>query len=272
LPAGFTAVLSTVSEWSGGIGTWSRVLAMVLLLLAGLGATATAVSGWRIELDLRGRTPGRELALIALATLVLALTVGRLTAAAFAPRYTAVALPLFVLAASVGVARLPRRHGTAVLAVAVVCGLAGAVPHAFYTAKTQAAVIAEALRAEALPGDVVVYCPDQLGPATSRLLPKWLHQEVYPTGGPPDRVDWVDYERRNRGADPVSYAQKLSGRADGAVWLVSNGGYRTFEGQCEPLAQTLTALRGAALTLVESDGMFFESADVRGWAPVGPSS
>ncbi len=271
LPAGFTAVLSTVVEWSGGVGTAARVLAVVLLLLAGVGAAATAVSGSRLELDLRGRPPGRWLALVVLATLLLGLVVGRLTGAAFAPRYTAVALPLFVLLAALGVARLPRRLGTALLVVAVLAGLAGAIPNAFSTRKTQAAVVAEALGGEALPGDVVVYCPDQLGPAVSRLLPGSLQQEVYPTRGSPERVDWVDYEQRNRAADPVEYARDLSDRAgSAAVWLVWRSGYRTYEGQCEALAQTLTGLRGQPLVLVEADPMYFEPAEVRGWAPRTP--
>jgi mannosyltransferase len=267
-PAGFSAVLSTVAEWSGGIGATARVLGVGLLLLAGVGVTATAVSGPRLELDLRGRPPGRALAVVVGATLVLALAVGRLTGAAFAPRYTSVVLPLFLLLAALGVARLPRRPATAVLAVAVVTGFAGAAPHAFDDGKTQAAVVAQALAAEALPGDVVVYCPDQLGPAVSRLLPGSLRQEVYPTGGAPDRVDWVDYEDRNRRADPEAYAAEVSTRAgQGAVWLVFALSYRTFEGQCEALVETLTTLRGAPLVLVQADDTYFEPAEVRGWAP-----
>jgi hypothetical protein len=156
-----------------------------------------------------------------------------------------------------------------------VTGLAGAVPHAFNQYKTQAAVAAQALRSEALPGDVVVYCPDQLGPATSRLLPAALRQELYPTGGSPARVDWVDYEERNQRADPVAYARDLSTRAGrGAVWLVDSPGYRTYEGHCEALIQTLTELRGTPLVLVEADTAYFQSAEVRGWAPLaiaGPS-
>jgi mannosyltransferase len=269
-PAGFGAALSTVAEWSGGTGATSRLLAVVLLLLAGVGATATAMAGWRLELDLRGRPPGRGLAVVGAATLVLALLVGQVTGAAFAARYTSVVLPLFLLLAAVGVARLSARLRTAVLAVAVVAGLSGAVPHAFDEGKTQAAVVAQALRSEALAGDVVVYCPDQLGPATSRLLPGHLRQEVYPTGGSPARVDWVDYEERNRRADPSEYARDVSARAGrGAVWLVTAFGYRTYEGQCEALVQAFTDLRGAPLLLVEADGAYFEPASVRGWAPPG---
>jgi hypothetical protein len=272
-PAGFTAVLSTVVVWAGGGSRPSTlVLTAVLLLLAGLGTAAVSASGSRVELDLRGRPPGRALALAVGATLVLALAVGRFTGAAFDARYTSVVLPLFLLVAAVGVARLPRAIGTPVLAVAVVSGTASAVPDMYVEHKTQAAAVADALRAQALPGDVVVYCPDQLGPATSRLLPGSLRQEVYPTGGSPERVDWVDYAQRNVGADPEAYGRDLSARAGGsAVWLVFHTHYRTYEGQCEALAETLTVLRGDPLRLVEPDGRYFESAHLVGWAPLRPS-
>jgi mannosyltransferase len=273
-PTGFTVVLSTVVLWAGGEGrTTALLLAAVLLVLAGLGAAAVSASGSRVELDLRGRPPGRALAIVVGATLVLALAVGRLTGAAFEARYTSVVLPLFLLLAAIGCARLPRAFGAPVLAVAAVTGLASAVPDVLFQQKTQAAVVAEALRAQALPGDIVVYCPDQLGPATSRLLPGSLRQEVYPTGGSPDRVDWADYAQRNSRADPAAYGRDLSARAGGsAIWLVFHTHYRTYEGQCEALAGTLTALRGDPLLLVEPDGMYFESAHLVGWAPLVPSA
>jgi hypothetical protein len=271
-PVGFAAVQGTVLEWSGGGGrTTALVLAALLLLLAGIGAAAVSASGARVELDLRGRPPGRTLAVVVGATLVLGLAVGRFTGAAFDVRYTSVILPLLLLLAAVGVARLPRAFGTPVLAVAVVAGLASAVPNVYFEQKTQAGVVADALRAQALPGDVVVYCPDQLGPATSRLLPGSLRQEVYPTGGSPERVDWVDYAERNSGADPAAYARDLSARAGGnAVWLVYHTYYRTFQGQCEAMAGTLTELRGDPLRLVEPDRSYFESAQLVGWAPLRP--
>jgi mannosyltransferase len=167
----------------------------------------------------------------------------------------------------VGVARLPRSISSPALVVAVIAGLAGAVPVALDAGRTEAPVIAAALRAEARPGDVVVYCPDQLGPAVSRLLPGGLAQEVYPTGGPPARVDWVDYAERNRRAAPAVFARSVSARAgDGVVWLVSQAGYRTYQGRCEALAQTLTNLRGYPLQLVQPDRLYFEQAELRGWA------
>jgi hypothetical protein len=269
-PAGYSALASTLSAWSGDSGTAAGLLALVLLLLAVGGAFVTAASGTRIHLDLRGRGPGGPLVLAVVGTLVLALTVGQVTGSVYAPRYTSVVLPLFLLAAAVGVARLPARARAPVLAIAVAAGLAGAIPHAVYGWKTQAPVIATALRGQAHPGDVVVYCPDQLGPSTSRLLPASLRldQQEYPSGGPPDLVDWVDYATRNEAADPVSYAKNLSRHdADRTVWLVSSGGYRTFGNQCQLLAQELTDERGRPAVLVESDPGFFEHAQLLSWAP-----
>jgi mannosyltransferase len=81
-------------------------------------------------------------------------------------------------------------------------------------------------------------------------------------------VDWVDYEQRNRQADFQAYGRRLSQTAgEHVVWLVSNPDYRTYEGQCEGLARTLTALRGQPLCLVERDNFYFEHADLRGWGP-----
>jgi mannosyltransferase len=266
VPPGFAVLLSTLEEWTGGAYTHARVLAFLVVFLAAVGAAATAVKGPRVEFDLRGRPPGRALAVVVVVTLVLGLTFGRVTGATYAARYTSVAMPLFLLLVALGVARLPRSVGTPILVVAVIAGLAGAAPLAFDASRTEAPVIAAALRSQALPGDVVVYCPDQLGPSTSRLLPDWLRQEVYPTGGSPARVDWVDYARRNRSADPVAFARQVSARTgNGVVWLVSLPGYRTYEGHCQELARALTALRGGPLEVVGADPQYFEQSGLRGW-------
>ncbi|WP_100499347.1 glycosyltransferase family 39 protein [Geodermatophilus chilensis] len=257
-------------RWASGpgqAGSGAVLLALVLLLLAVLGSTTVRLSRAAFELDLRGRPPGRGLAIIIAATLVLALVISRTMGGAFVARYTSVVFPIFILLAAVGAARLPFRVRTPVLIVAALLGLALALPNLTNSGKTQAPVLAAALRAEAMPGDVVVYCPDQLGPAVSRLLPAGLHQEVYPGGGEPARVDWVDYQARNLNADPVQYARRLSERAgDRVIWLVSHAGYRTYEGHCQTLVHELTTLRGQPLCLVESDGYYLERADVRGWA------
>ena len=60
------------------------------------------------------------------------------------------------------------------------------------------------VNARAAAGDVVVYCPDQLGPAGSRGLRSDLVGLTYPTLGDPRFVDWRDYEDRNSSDRPAS--------------------------------------------------------------------
>ncbi len=270
-PWGRPAELSTVLLSVGKAGVSSSaapLLGPLLLLLAALGATAASAARASMTIDLRGRPPGRALVIITVATLLLAGVVGKATGEAFVSRYTTVVFPLFILLAATGVARLPAAARAPVLVFAVLAGLTGAVPNLVDDDRSQSRVIASALRAEALPGDVVLYCPDQLGPSVSRLLPGDLRQEVYPTAGSPARVDWVNYTVRNRTANPTRYVADLVRRAgDSVIWVVSSTTYQTYEGQCEGVAAALTKLRGPPLSLVEADRFYRERGNVQGWAP-----
>jgi mannosyltransferase len=120
--------------------------------------------------------------------------------------------------------------------------------------RTQAAEVARAL-ASATPGDTVLFCPDQLGPAVSRLAPAGLDLVGYPDLAPADRVDWTDYAERNRAADPAVVAARVSARAGGqAVYVVSSRGYRVpSDTDCLWLRQALTALRGDPEQVVQRD-------------------
>jgi hypothetical protein len=137
-----------------------------------------------------------------------------------------------------------------VVAAAVLCGTVGTVPVPLSHKRTQAAHIARPLRAGLERGDLVVYCPDQNGPAVSRLLPRETDQVVYPTLGRPERIDWRDYAQRNAKADPQAFARTVLARTSGAIWLVSSEGHLTFGTQCEQLAAALVAGRGSGEELV----------------------
>jgi hypothetical protein len=134
--------------------------------------------------------------------------------------------------------------------------------------RTQAGEVADAIQADgAQAGDVVLYCPDQLGPAVDRLLPEDLVGLAYPTLDGPERVNWTDYAERNAGADPAQLANEVLDRApDHRVYVVWNDAYRTFEGQCEAL---LSALGGArpGRTLVSLDGDFYEPSSLTVFDP-----
>ena len=164
-----------------------------------------------------------------------------LTGTTIAGRYAAIAVPPFVLLAALGVDTLadPKlRHG--VLAVMAVLGLATGASTSLFQ-RTTARQVATAIEERALPGDVVAYCPDQLGPAVSRYLPADRYQQLtFPRGLPPERVDWSDYKEVNRVAEARPFAEMLLQRAgDKDIWLVWSPGYRTFGAKCEAILETL---------------------------------
>ncbi|MCC5950461.1 MAG: glycosyltransferase family 39 protein [Acidimicrobiia bacterium] len=194
-----------------------------------------------------------------------ALGIGSLVAVAsgstFATRYAAIVVPIVVVVATVGVCVVPSRVSRAVLYGAVcLLVLVGAAAE-FRGERTQAAALAAVVDDHALPGSLVVYCPDQLGPGGHRVMPAGIRQVVYPTLGDPRFVDWVDYEERNASTDPAAVAEQVLELADGSdIYLVWNPHYRTFEGQCEELRDVLAAARPGTTTLEEVGSTYFEAA------------
>ncbi len=245
-PPGMGQALHAWQDWGGGSSLPGVLLGLLLL---GLGLVAVLgrpwVAGGRSGLLLRlpPHTLGGLLFGGALATMLLGVAVTALQSSAYAPRYSAVALVPALLAAAIGALALPLRARTAVVGLAVALGLAGSLPQPFSDDRTQAAVTAEALSQRLGPGDLVLYCPDQLGPAVDRLLPEGTDQLVYPTGGPPDLVDWVDYAERNADGNPKRFAGLADRRAQGAIWLVYAEGYRTYGEQCQQLDDALATAR-----------------------------
>ena len=260
------AVVQAVVEWSG-TGPFALFLFALLGFLALVGAAGEAADERRVVLDLRGRRPGRTLAAVAFGALLLGVAAGLLLGSGYAARYSAVAIVPFVVLVAIGAATLPdERTRIAVVGAAAVLGVVSAIPGVF-TWRTQAGVVAEELRGRLGPRDVVVYCPDQLGPAVSRLLPDEVRQEVFPSHGRPERVDWVDYAERNTAADPVAFADDVLRRhPDGTVWLVVAGGYRTFGNRCDVLTERLRAARDERV-LVRSRGSYVERMSLVGFAP-----
>lgn len=249
----------SVTGWSGG-GEGGAVT--LTLLLTGL--ALLALVGRRAGRSVVLGPPVDRTALLLLAgcvgTLVLGLAVGMVVASGYAPRYSSVALVPGLLLAALGVRALPDRARTVVLVLVAVGGLLGALPQLDSLRRTQAGVTADALARGLAPGDVVAYCPDQLGPAVSRLLPARTDQVVYPTMGSPEVVDWVDYAQRNADASPERFAEALADRTPGAVWLVSAGGYLTFGRQCDELADALADLRGEGWVVQPQSGSFDEQS------------
>jgi mannosyltransferase len=175
------------------------------------------------------------IAMVLTGTLVMAVVFGIVANAAFVARYTAVILPLFLLIVATGVAVLPgRRFRSACLAVLVFAGLLTAQAENNQQ-RTQAVQAAAVLNVQAQPGDVVVYCPDQLGPAVDRLVRvPGLTQITFPRAIGPQRVDWVDYKKVIASTDVDAFAQAALARvpAGHTLWLVWRDGYPGLGGDC----------------------------------------
>jgi mannosyltransferase len=193
----------------------------------------------------------RVLAGVAGGTLLLGSGVAFVTSGAYASRYASVVAPFVLVVAAVGITRLrPTWVQVSVVAVGGVLVLA-AIGNNAGDQRTQAEEVAAKLAAHSGAGDVVIACPDQLGPALERAISR-RHLDVrlvpYPGKGDPRFVDWRDYEERNDAVDPDEWVADLLEEVgpDTRIWLAWFSGYRTFEGDCEALAVLLEANRGVA--------------------------
>lgn len=241
-------ILNTVPELAGGTRMSGIVLAIVLVLAILLALFARPRDAWRTELDWRPNSPAWLLVIVLVLCPTLAVAGGMLSGSAFVPRYNSVIFPVLVLVAAIGVGRLGGRPAKAiVLGMACLAAIPLTVDEA-RTARTPATWIAERLEAQARPGDVVVFCPDQLGPAVSRVLSEkdvtGLQEGVFPDWRAPDRVDWVDYEERYEHGSPAAFATEADERAGGgSVWLVWSALYPPTESACSGLREALVARR-----------------------------
>lgn len=254
-PAPVVAI--SLDDWGGGAFGEASLLGLGLALLALLALLGRTSGTATVELDLRTRPWARPEAMVVASTLALAVAGSYATNAAFASRYTSVVHPVVVLMAGLGVTVLPRPAVRAgVVGVLAVVGLAfGAVN--VVVDRTQAGDVASAIRAEAGPDDLVVYCPDQLGPATTRLLGDGPPGVTFPDVGDPRFVDWVDYAERVERADVDAFVDEAASLAgSGDIWLVWSGGYRSVEGRCEEVVRALEVRRPDRRVVVENGEQF----------------
>ncbi|HKY67899.1 MAG TPA: glycosyltransferase family 39 protein, partial [Acidimicrobiales bacterium] len=259
-----TAVLQTaLMDMGGGTVTEANLYAAVVVALVLLGLFAVRSSGRTIELDVRTAPTVRAEVLVAVLVLLVGALAGYATNATFQGRYAATVVPLVLLAVAVGITRVPGA-GRLVAGGAYIGLSVFGVGWVNYFQRTQSAEVADAVAARAEPGDVVVYCPDQLGPAYSREIPDDLVELAYPTLDAPDRVDWVDYAERNGAADVSAIADRVAERADGnAIFLVWMSDYNTFGTQCQDL---VTELGLTENLVVQDESRFFEPAFLH-WRP-----
>jgi uncharacterized membrane protein len=266
------AAAITLADIAGGRFQDAGFVGAVLLVLMLLAVFGRALDGHRILLELRTEPQFRAEAAVAVLAFGLGVGAAVATGSAYASRYAAVVFPFLVLLVAGGLTRFvaPRVRLGAVLAL-VGLSLLGVVFNVSEQ-RSQSRVVARAISGQAAPGDLVVFCPDQLGPSGSREL-AGVDVEVvaYPTLGPAERVDWYDYAERNAVQDPAAKATEVARRAGPArgLFVVWNGTYRTFEGQCEALVEALGALRPGGRVLVpDGSGRYYEPATVVYFPPV----
>jgi mannosyltransferase len=268
-------LLQVFADFSG-TGPWGGLLmfaTFILFIFGTFGKTAPAgtivatedpdghvrhaITGPAVVLDLKPRPGTAPLVAVAVATVSAAVIFGALANAAFVARYTAVVLPLFLLVVSTGVAVMPgRKFRIGCISVLCLVGLLTGIGENS-SARTQATQVAAVLNSQAQPGDLVIYCPDQLGPAVDRLLRvPGLEQITFPRAAAPQRVDWVDYTKVIASTDVATFAQNALSRAGTShtVWLVWRDGYAGLSGDCGYLKSWLDLFRGTGVTLVRDDG------------------
>ncbi len=239
-PPGVRTLWRLVDLGTNGDGVLRHVLGVALFLLSAAAiAAARRRSGGRFALS------PRAIGITAAATVVVAIVGAAISGSAYSSRYATVVFPLVVLAATAGIVTLPRRLQASAVAVVVAVGVSLAITE-IRSDRTTAATTVPLLVAAAQPGDVVVYCPDQLGPAASRLIdqlgPSTIRQEVFPPGSTPQRVDWIDYRARHDAADGAAFVDALDAGGT-TIWMIWSGTYPATQEACLRLFTALSSER-----------------------------
>jgi mannosyltransferase len=276
--AGPADILGVFGDFAGS-GPWGNLLGfgfVVLIILGLFGRSAVvaagaptppsdpAADGAPIPLvHLVGRANPRVSAVagILIGTLALSVVAGAIANAAFVARYAAVVLPLFLMLVALGISVLGKTK--IVVGILVVACLAGLLTGLSENSvpRTQAVQVAQILNAEAQPGDLVVYCPDQLGPAVDRLLTvPGITELTYPRAIGPSRVDWVNYKQTIADTNPQTFAEQMLAQvgANHTLWVVERDGYPGFGNACSTLVSWLNQAKPTAVVMVHQNSRYYE--------------
>jgi mannosyltransferase len=259
------SMLGALSGWFGGTNLRGMLLCWLLAAMVLFALTARRRAGW----------VGRKACALTMGTLFLATCVSLTIGGAIVSRYTAVALVPFLLTVAAGVLVLRRR----VPALAIVATLAAATiglttaAQAATAPRSAAKQIAAAVDRADPERDVVIYCPDQISPDVYRLTGPELRQRerVYPSGGSPEYVDWVDYRQRIEAADPDTFVAQQAADlgAGGAIWLVVELSDPAYPGSCSPLVSALAGAYGFPQSELVAPGLSGGRIDVFRYTPPG---
>ncbi|MHB8244807.1 MAG: glycosyltransferase family 39 protein [Acidimicrobiales bacterium] len=271
-PADYTAIVYTITQFAGGNSSAGRGLVLVFFFLFVLALFGIALDRRHVLLDLHTRPGVRTIAACVFAVLIIAIVAGRISGTTFADRYTSVVAFPALLVFAYGLTSIAgARARTGVLAVAVVFGLAASIPNVTVL-RTQAGQVATALNSKAHRGDVIAYCPDQLGPSVSRLVRTGFNQVTFPRARPPQIVDWVNYLKVVEAASPYKFAKLLERRAGRhPIWFVSAPNYQGFGNDCLDIAlelgRTLTGHMVVAAKPADTSFEVYEGMSLERFTP-----
>jgi mannosyltransferase len=233
----------TLADLGGGGQAEALVLGWFLALLMATGLTGRGLGGTRVDIDLATRPKGRPFAIAIAGTLAVGCLVGYATGATYASRYAAVFIPFAFLLAALGLAQLSRVPLAIGLVALLALGALGGYRNVTVD-RSDARRSADAIAARADDDALVVYCPDQLGPSTSRQLGDRFDQVTYPRFEAPQLVDWTDYTERLDEVEVEAFAAELLERAgDRQIFLVYSTEYITHEDTCPALFNAIGAQR-----------------------------
>ncbi len=252
-----TPVGLTFQDFSGGQQQEGWILLIGFIALVFVGVFGRAVDERHVDVDLQGQPSIRWEAAIGASALVIGTSAAWAGRSAFQSRYASIVFPFFVLVLARGITCFAdRRVRTGIVALVVVLGCVGGFRNVTSN-RTSAGKVAVILRKEVKPGDVVFYCPDQIGPAVHRLLPRGIDEVTYPKLRRPAFVDWVDYKAVLRRHNPAVVAQEVLARAAShTIWYVSAPGYQTHLDTCDVVSNALAEARPFVLRIASNPDAF----------------
>lgn len=247
-------VVETIQAIGGNNRFEGELLGVVLAVLAVIGVLAVRTNDRTNANELLLRFSTTHLTrggLCALLTLSIGGAVAAISSGAFEARYAAVVVGFVLILAATGIAMLPPRPKMVVLAFVVVFGLAVSVDEARRD-RTQGADVAALINNGFEEGDVVVYCPDQVGPATQRGLVGSPRSFAYPRGDG-NFVDWQNYRETIAETPLDRFVADVVAQAENNIWLVSGFGYKGFDDRCQAIVNELARSHQPRQILTPSD-------------------